>query len=234
MSHSKIILGTLLGAAIFTLAAQPAMAQSSKNNSARQYPQTSQDSKTGAGGQKKQDSKISGQNQGAPNKKSDDKNINGKQPQQGQNIKNKQVKQPAKNQNQQPPQQRKNDGGKNKKLQNSSQHQNNKSPQPDVNRKPNNQHKQQPYKSGLNRDRARDIAKAGHIGGYKSLPPDVKRNMIPGRPIPNHVEIRHVPPAMYDRLPRHDGYEWRIAGSDLILVVAGTLIIHEIIENVFS
>lgn len=103
-----------------------------------------------------------------------------------------------------------------------------------MNPKSNHQAKQQPYHSGLNRDRARDMAKAGHVGAYKPLPPNVKKNMIPGRPIPSHVEIRHVPPTMHDKLPRHDGYEWRIAGSDLILVVAGTLIIHEIIENVFN
>ena len=117
---------------------------------------------------------------------------------------------------------------------NSNQHQNrDRDPQYNPNHKSNYKAPQQPYHSGLSRDRARQLARAGHMSGYKPLPRNVKKHMVQGRPVPRHVKIRHVPPAMYDKLPRHKGYEWRIAGSDLLLVVAGTLIIHEIIENVF-
>jgi len=38
---------------------------------------------------------------------------------------------------------------------------------------------------------------------------------------------------MLGQLPYHPGYEWRIAGSDLILVAIGTAIVADILRNVF-
>ena len=70
--------------------------------------------------------------------------------------------------------------------------------------------------------------------GYKPLPNDVRREIVLGRPLPSKAHPRPVPEPMRRQLPYHPGYEWRIAGQDLILVAATTLIIHEIIHNVFD
>jgi len=35
-------------------------------------------------------------------------------------------------------------------------------------------------------------------------------------------------------LPHHPGYEWQQAGVDLVLVVAGSLVISDILEGVFD
>jgi hypothetical protein len=39
---------------------------------------------------------------------------------------------------------------------------------------------------------------------------------------------------MLGHLPRHEGYEWQVAGSDLILVAIGTAIVADILHNVFQ
>lgn len=87
---------------------------------------------------------------------------------------------------------------------------------------------------GLNHHQARELAQANKMTGYKPLPPNAKRHMAPGKPLPRDVQARPVPEHMRAGLPQHPGYEWRIAGTDLLLVAAGTLIISQIIENVFN
>lgn len=86
---------------------------------------------------------------------------------------------------------------------------------------------------GLNHHQARELAQINKMTGYKPLPPSTKRHMAPGKPIPQGIQLRPVPDHMRGKLPHHPGYEWRIAGTDLLLVAAGTLIISQIIENVF-
>lgn len=86
---------------------------------------------------------------------------------------------------------------------------------------------------GFNYQEARKLAKSRKMAGYKPLPPNARRHMAVGRPLPGHLQARPLPAYMVKRLPRHPGYEWRIAGTDLLLVAAGTFIVYQIIENVF-
>lgn len=93
---------------------------------------------------------------------------------------------------------------------------------------------QKPQGAGIDHDRAWNMAREYKMTGYKPLPQGVKKEMIKGKPLPPKADPRPVPDAMRKRLPVHQGYEWRITGRDLVLVAVGTLIISEIIENVFD
>ena len=98
----------------------------------------------------------------------------------------------------------------------------------------NHDNKKEPVHNNFDHKRARNMAQAHHVTGYKPLPPDMRKRMVLNRPMPRDIVLRDVPPGMRPELPPRPGYEWRIAGSDLVLVAVGTLIIHEIIENVFN
>jgi Ni/Co efflux regulator RcnB len=43
-----------------------------------------------------------------------------------------------------------------------------------------------------------------------------------------------VPGPMLARLPVHPGYEWRVAGSDLILVAIATAVVADVLTGVFN
>ena len=68
-----------------------------------------------------------------------------------------------------------------------------------------------------------------HIGYGPALPPHV--HIVRGKPLPpgwgrrlNAHQHRHV--------PHYQGYEWRRAGGDLVLVALTTGIVHEILHDV--
>jgi hypothetical protein len=43
-----------------------------------------------------------------------------------------------------------------------------------------------------------------------------------------------VPGQMLARLPAYPGYEWRVAGSDLVLVAVATAVVADILIDVFD
>ncbi|NYT67345.1 hypothetical protein [Pusillimonas noertemannii] len=55
--------------------------------------------------------------------------------------------------------------------------------------------------------------------------------MIP--PAPRNRQEDHLG-ALLGRLPRYPGYEWRIAGTDLILIAVGSMIVADILYDVFD
>lgn len=68
-----------------------------------------------------------------------------------------------------------------------------------------------------------------YIGRGPALPPHVR--IVRGKPLPpgwgrklSHQQHRYV--------PHYRGYEWRRAGSDLVLVALATGIVHEILHEV--
>ncbi len=75
---------------------------------------------------------------------------------------------------------------------------------------------------------------AGIGGGkYKPLPPGIRKNLARGKPLPPGIAKKTAPSAMLGRLPHHPGYEWQMAGTDLILVQIGTAIIADVLRDVF-
>lgn len=71
------------------------------------------------------------------------------------------------------------------------------------------------------------------MGGYKPLPPGIRKNLARGKPLPPGIAKKTAPSAMIGRLPRHPGYEWQMAGTDLVLVQIGTAIIADVLKDVF-
>ncbi|MFC3337311.1 anti-virulence regulator CigR family protein [Paracandidimonas soli] len=72
------------------------------------------------------------------------------------------------------------------------------------------------------------------LGGYSALPPGIRRNLARGKPLPPGIAKKMAPASLLGRLPRYPGYEWRIAGSDLILISLATALVADILYDVFD
>ena len=88
--------------------------------------------------------------------------------------------------------------------------------------------------AGISFGDARQLAANYNLTGSKPLPPGIRKNLARGKPMPPGIAKTRMPDSFISQLPRHDGYEWQQAGSDLVLVVAGSLIISDILEGVFD
>lgn len=88
--------------------------------------------------------------------------------------------------------------------------------------------------AGITAALAREYALDYGFGGYSSLPPGIRKNLARGKPLPPGIAKKMVPGSLLGRLPRHSGYEWRIAGSDLILIAIGTMVVADILYDVFD
>lgn len=80
---------------------------------------------------------------------------------------------------------------------------------------------------------ARDLAINTGLSGYKPLPPGVAKNLARGKPLPPGIAKQYVPASMLGRLPQHPGYEWRVVGTDLVLVGIQTAIVADVLADVF-
>ena len=80
----------------------------------------------------------------------------------------------------------------------------------------------------------RRIAIANRCTGYESLPPGIRKNLARGKALPPGIAKKMVPGPVLRELPRYDGYEWRVYGSDLVLVSMATEVIENVLEGVFK
>ena len=87
---------------------------------------------------------------------------------------------------------------------------------------------------GISLGEARELAVEHGLTGYKPLPPGIRKNLERGKPMPPGIAKTRMPQAFLAQLPRHDGYEWRWSGSDLVLVAVGTLIVAHVLVDVFK
>jgi hypothetical protein len=81
---------------------------------------------------------------------------------------------------------------------------------------------------------ARRLAVANNLTGYRALPPGIARNLARGKPLPPGIARQMVPQGMLADLPVVAGHEWRITGTDLVLIALGTLVVIEVLEDVFE
>ncbi|MFY0479054.1 anti-virulence regulator CigR family protein [Achromobacter marplatensis] len=88
--------------------------------------------------------------------------------------------------------------------------------------------------AGITITTARGYASEYGMSGYSSLPPGVRKNLARGKPLPPGIAKKMVPGPMLARLPVYPGYEWRVAGSDLILVAVATAIVADVLFDVFD
>ena len=63
---------------------------------------------------------------------------------------------------------------------------------------------------------------------------EIAKNLVRGKPLPPGIAKKAVPASMLEQLPHYPGYEWRIAGNDLVLIAVSTAIVTSIINNVFD
>lgn len=88
--------------------------------------------------------------------------------------------------------------------------------------------------AGISIGDARRLASKHGITGSKPLPPGIKKNLARGKPMPPGIQNTRMPESFIRELPRHEGYEWRQTGTDLVLVASGSLVISDILEGVFD
>lgn len=88
--------------------------------------------------------------------------------------------------------------------------------------------------AGITAALAREHAHDFGLRGYSSLPPGIRKNLARGKPLPPGIAKKMVPGSLLARLPRHPGYEWRVAGTDLILISVATAVIADILYDVFD
>ena len=70
--------------------------------------------------------------------------------------------------------------------------------------------------------------------GYESLPPGIRKNLARGKPIPPGLQSRVVPGPLLQQLPYRAGYEWRVYGTDLVLVALATGVVEEVLDEIFD
>ena len=88
--------------------------------------------------------------------------------------------------------------------------------------------------AGISISTARGYAVQAGATGYGSLPPGIRKNLARGKPLPPGIAKKMVPGPMLARLPVHPGYEWRVAGNDLILSAIATGIVADVLAGVFD
>ncbi len=88
--------------------------------------------------------------------------------------------------------------------------------------------------AGISVVRARQLAAANNLTGLKSLPPGIRRNLQRGKPLPRGIARRAMPEALLAGLPSYPNHDWRIAGKDLVLIALGTLLVVDILNDVFE
>ncbi|MGC8423314.1 anti-virulence regulator CigR family protein [Mixta calida] len=81
---------------------------------------------------------------------------------------------------------------------------------------------------------ARRLAVSHGLTGYSALPPGIAKNLARGKPLPPGIAKKAVPAPMLRELPHYPGYEWRIAGRDLVLIALSTAVVTSVINNVFD
>jgi hypothetical protein len=91
-----------------------------------------------------------------------------------------------------------------------------------------------PISINITFDQARRIAIDTGARGYKPLPPGIRKNLARGKPLPPGIAKQYAPAPMVARLPVHPGHEWRVVGTDLVLVAIATAIVVDVLLDVFS
>jgi hypothetical protein len=71
------------------------------------------------------------------------------------------------------------------------------------------------------------------IGSPSALPPGIAKNLARGKPLPPGI-AKNFDGRVASQLPRYDGYEWKQAGTDVILVAIATGIVYEVLRNVLD
>ncbi|RON42694.1 anti-virulence regulator CigR family protein [Pseudomonas frederiksbergensis] len=72
--------------------------------------------------------------------------------------------------------------------------------------------------------------------GYfvRGAPPPPGIRLERGRPLPHGYYGERLDNRALSHLPYYQGYEWRRAGGDIVLIAVGTGIVYEVLDNVLN
>ncbi len=88
-------------------------------------------------------------------------------------------------------------------------------------------------RAGIGVGDARALAVQHGLTGYGELPPGIRKNLARGKPLPPGIAKKVGAPAFIGDLPRYEGYEWRMAGNDLVLVSIASQVIADVLVDIF-
>lgn len=88
--------------------------------------------------------------------------------------------------------------------------------------------------AGITAALAREYALDYGLRDYSTLPPGLRKNLARGKPLPPGIAKKMTSGPLMERLPRYSGYEWQVAGTDLILISITTAVVADILYDVFE
>lgn len=86
---------------------------------------------------------------------------------------------------------------------------------------------------GISIQQAQQLVRQYQVSGGRQLPPGIRKQLARGKPLPPGIAKKVTQPDFLAALPRHQGYEWQICGSDLVLVAVATAVIADVLMDVF-
>ena len=69
------------------------------------------------------------------------------------------------------------------------------------------------------------------FGPPEGLPPGIAKNLARGKPLPPGIAKRYLPQGLLTQLPPRPGYEWLAVDRDILLVIAATGIIVDLLKD---
>ena len=86
---------------------------------------------------------------------------------------------------------------------------------------------------GISVTDARQLVRQYQVSGGQQLPPGIRKQLARGKPLPPGIAKKLQQPDFIASLPHHEGYEWQVCGSDLVLVAVATAVIADVLFDVF-
>jgi hypothetical protein len=71
-----------------------------------------------------------------------------------------------------------------------------------------------------------------HSYGAQWLPPGIAKNLARGKPLPPGIAKKQLPGDLLAGLPRRSGYDYVLAGTDVLLVEVATNVVADILRGV--
>lgn len=87
--------------------------------------------------------------------------------------------------------------------------------------------------AGISLADARALAQRYQMTGQSALPPGIRKNLARGKALPPGIAKKSMPETMLAQLPQHQGYQWQVVGTDLVLVSVATAVIADLLVDVF-
>ena len=85
--------------------------------------------------------------------------------------------------------------------------------------------------AGITLVAARELALSTASVGYKPLPPGIAKNLARGKPLPPGLATRSLSGQFLAGLPKHSGYQWVGAGTDLVLINITSRVVADVLVN---